>query len=292
MQKIVGVIGLGIMGGAISRNLVERGWRVIGTDLDAVKRAELGAAGVEIVDTVAGVAQAAPAIMTSLPTPAAAASVAAEIAASGAPPRIIAELSTFTLEDKLAFQKTVEAAGHTALDCPLSGTGAQAAVRDLVVYASGASPAIAKLMPLFADFSRQANDLGVFGNGSRMKYVANHLVAVHNVATAEAMLLAVKAGLDPHQTVALIGSGAGTSRMFEMRAPMMADAKYEPATMRINMWQKDMKIIGEFAKSLGVPTPLFSTTDPLYTTAQDQGLGEQDTAAVYVVLEKMMAAKG
>ena len=107
------------------------------------------------------------------------------------------------------------------LDCPLSGTGAQARTKDLVVYASGDAQAIQGLMPVFADFSRQAHDLGAFGNGMKMKFVANLLVAIHNVASAEAMVLGMKAGLDPAQIFKLIQSGAGNSRVFELRAPMM-----------------------------------------------------------------------
>ena len=109
-----------------------------------------------------------------------------------------------------------------ALDAPLSGTGAQAQTGDLVVFASGDSATIASLMPMFAGFSREAHDLGAFGNGSRMKFVANLLVAINNVASAEAMVLAEKAGLDLRQVVKLVGAGAAQSRIFDLRAPMMA----------------------------------------------------------------------
>src|SRR6201996_4306802 len=178
MDKTVGIIGLGIMGGAVACNLIERGWHVVGFDTDAGKCAELAEAGVAVVESVAHVARNAPIIMTSLPTPAAVESVAGQIAGSGAPPRIVCELSTLTLADKLRFEAALKKAGHTALDCPLSGTGAQAKMRDLIVYASGDSAAIAKCNQLFADFGKQSADLGAYGNGSRMKFVANHLVAI------------------------------------------------------------------------------------------------------------------
>ncbi len=286
MDKTVGIIGLGIMGGAIARNLVDRGWRVIGFDTDAAKCAELAAAKVIIADSVAQVTRDAPVIMTSLPTPAAVESVAKAIANSGQSPRIVIELSTLTLADKLRFEAILKKAGHIALDCPLSGTGAQAKMRDLVVYASGDSAAIARCAPLFADFAKQSADLGVFGNGSRMKFVANHLVAIHNVATAEAMILAERAGLDPKMVVEMVGPGAGGSRMFQMRAPMMVEGTYEPATMKVSTWKKDMAIIAEFADDVGCETPLFTLTQPVYTEAMAMGLGDQDTAAVFEVLKK------
>jgi L-threonate 2-dehydrogenase len=286
MDKTVGIVGLGIMGGAIARNLVERGWRVVGFDTDAAKRAELAAAGVVIADDVALVTRDAPILMTSLPTPAAVEKVAQAIADSGQTPRIVIELSTLTLTDKLRFETILKQSGHIALDCPLSGTGAQAKMRDLIVYASGDSAAIARCTGLFADFAKQSADLGTFGNGSRMKFVANHLVAIHNVATAEAMILAERAGLDPKMVVDLVGPGAGGSRMFQMRAPMVVAGVYEPATMKVSTWKKDMAIIAEFAADVGCTTPLFTLTQPVYTQAMAMGLGDQDTAAVFEVLKK------
>jgi putative dehydrogenase len=286
MDKTVGIIGLGIMGGAIARNLVARGWRVIGFDTDAAKCAELAEADVVIVENVAHVVKNAPIVMTSLPTPAAVESVAKAIVDSGQPPCIVVELSTLTLADKLRFEAILKQAGHIALDCPLSGTGAQAKLRDLIVYASGDSAAIAKCIPLFADFGKQSADLGAYGNGSRMKFVANHLVAIHNVAAAEAMILAERAGLDPKLVVEMVGPGAGGSRMFQMRAPMMVEGKYEPATMKVSTWKKDMAIIAEFADDVGVETPMFTLTQPVYSQAMTMGLGDQDTASVFEVLKK------
>ncbi len=287
MSGIVGVVGLGIMGGAMARNLAAGGWRVIGYDLDAARRTELAADGVEIADNLASLARSAPVIITSLPSPAALFATARDLAAAGVERRVVVETSTLTLEDKIKAEAIFREAGHVCLDCPLSGTGAQARERDLVVYASGDTASIADLKALFAGFAKAAHDLGVYGNGSRMKYVANLLVAVHNVAAAEAMVLGMKAGLDPHQIIDLVTPGAGNSRVFELRAPMMADNQYEPATMKISIWQKDMAIIGRFATELGCPTPLLSATVPIYASAMATGHAAHDTAAVCAVLEAM-----
>jgi len=286
MDKTVGIVGLGIMGGAIARNLVDREWRVIGFDIDAARRSELALANVTIAGDVRQLARDAPIIMTSLPNPTAVEDVAQAIASSGQSRRIVVELSTLSIADKLRFEALLKKAGHIALDCPLSGTGAQAKVRDLVVYASGDSNAIAQCVNLFSDFAKQSADLGKFGNGSRMKFIANHLVAIHNVATAEAIILAQRAGLDPKIAVDMISPGAGSSRMFQMRAPMMVEGIYEPATMKVATWQKDMAIIAEFAEGVGCATPLFALTQPVYREAMAMGLGDQDTAAVFEVLRK------
>jgi len=281
----VGVIGLGIMGGSFARNLVKAGWRVVGFDVSAPRRKELAKAGVEIADSAAAVTAAVPIVITSLPKPEALLATAKEISAAKAPRRIVIECSTFTIEDKERAETILSGGGHTMLDCPVSGTGSQAATGDLVIYASGDSKAIAKVLPVFAGFSRKTYDVGQFGNGSRMKYVANLLVAINNVASAEAMVLGMKSGLDPKTIFEMISNGAGNSRVFELRAPMMVKNDYSQATMKCSVWQKDMDVIGSFAKRLGVPTPLFSATVPVYDAALKQGYGEQDTAAVCAVLE-------
>jgi 3-hydroxyisobutyrate dehydrogenase-like beta-hydroxyacid dehydrogenase len=287
----VGVVGLGIMGGAFARHLAAAGWNVIGYDTDPARRKALAKHRVRIADNVKSLAAATPCILTSLPHPDALTATADAIAASGAPPRIVAECSTFTIEDKQRAEKTLRKAGHVLLDCPVSGTGAQAAAKDLVIYASGERTAIRRLRPVFSAFSRRVEDLGAFGNGSRMKYVANLLVAIHNVAAAEAMVLGMKAGLAPEQVFRFATGGAGNSRIFELRGPMMVRGNYSNATMKNSVWQKDMAVIGAFAAKLGVPTPLFSATLPVYAAAMSTGHAEEDTGAVCAVLETMAGVR-
>jgi putative dehydrogenase len=286
-QHPVGIIGLGIMGGAIGRNLAAAGWRVIGRDIDAARCAEAQTAGIEIVGGAAKLAERAPTILVSLPSPQALRATVEEIAAANLPRRIIAEMSTLAQADKVEAEARLRAAGHVMLDCPISGTGSQAKVKDLVIYASGERDAVAALAPIFADFSRQAHDLGAFGNGTKMKFVANLLVAIHNVASAEAFVLGIKAGLDPKQILELISAGAGTSRIFELRGPMMAENRYDDVTMSVKIWQKDMTVIGDFARELGCPTPLFSASGPIYAAAMATGHAGEDTASVCAVLEAM-----
>jgi L-threonate 2-dehydrogenase len=283
----VGVIGLGTMGGAVARNLAERGWTVFGYDVSPQRIDEARSARVQVVDSPAAVAAEAESVLTSLPSAAALHDVVRQIAERAPGGRVVAELSTLALEDKMRAEATLRAAGHVMLDCPLSGTGAQAANRDLVVYASGDSERISTLHDVFMDFGRSASDVGAFGNGTKMKFVANLLVAINNVASAEAMVLGMKAGLPPQQIIELVSAGAGNSRIFELRAPLMAEQRYEPATMSIGLWQKDMRVIDEFARQLGCPTPLFTATESVYRAALANGQESQDTASVCTVLENM-----
>jgi putative dehydrogenase len=290
-KKKVGVIGLGIMGGAFAQNLIKAGWHVVGYDIDPDRRRAMAKAGVEIAADAKALATETPTIITSLPKPAALDATVKAIVEAHVGPRVIVEASTFIIDDKVRAERALRKAGHVMLDCPISGTGSQAKTKDLVVYASGDSKAIRKLKPLFAGFARAAHDLGVFGNGSRMKYVANLLVAINNVAAAEAMVLGIKAGLDPQTVLEMVTTGAGNSRVFELRAPMMVKDRYDEATMKISVWQKDMAVIGQFAREIGVPTPMFDASVPVYNKAMKSGHAEHDTAAVCAVLEKMARVK-
>ncbi|MFZ0608296.1 MAG: NAD(P)-dependent oxidoreductase [Xanthobacteraceae bacterium] len=290
-KGVVGIIGLGIMGGAFAENLVAAGWRVIGYDIAAGRRRALARASVEIAADAADVARKAKTIITSLPKPEALAATAEAIAKAGVSRRVVVEASTFTIEDKVKAQAVLRKAGHLLLDCPMSGTGAQAKTKDLVVYASGGAPDIKKLRKMFAGFTRAVYDVGEFGNGSRMKYVANHLVAIHNVASAEAMVLGMKAGLPPQLIFDLIKTGAGNSRIFELRAPMMVKNDYGNVTMKISVWQKDMDVIGKYARKIHVPTPMFDASSRIYEKALKGGHGAEDTAAVCAVLEKLAGVK-
>jgi L-threonate 2-dehydrogenase len=290
-KGVVGVIGLGIMGGAFAQNLIAGGWRVIGYDTDPARRRALARAGVEIAADAADLAAKTHDIITSLPNPAALSATAAAIAKARVPRRVIIEASTFTIEDKTRAAAALRKAGHVMLDCPVSGTGAQAKVKDLVVYASGEPAEIKRLRPVFAAFTRGLYEVGEFGNGSRMKYVANLLVAIHNVASAEAMVLGMKAGLPAQLVHDLVKAGVGTSRVFELRAPMMVKNNYKDATMKISVWQKDMDVIGSYARKIHVPTPMFDATKAIYKKALSSGRGAEDTAAVCAVLEQMAGVK-
>ncbi len=287
MTSTVGMIGLGIMGSAMAWNLARAGFRVIGYDVVPKARRAFVQEGGTVARSGGDVARRAPILITSLPSVAALAAVADEIARAKRKGLIVVETSTMPLDAKEAAREVVEHAGATLLDCPLSGTGAQARAKDLLVYASGPRAAYKRCIPVFEGFARGNHYLGKFGNGSKMKYVANLLVAIHNVAAAEAMVLAKKSGLDPAVTLRVVADGAGGSRMLQVRGPMMVKDDYSDATMKVEVWQKDMQIIGEFATKLGCPTPLFAASAPIYTAAMAEGYEKQDTAAVAAVLGGM-----
>ena len=280
-MKQVGVIGLGIMGSAMSANLAKKGFKVYGYDISAKARAALKRAGGIPEEDVFSKARI---IITSLPSAAALHSVCSRAEGKGA---VVIETSTLPIKEKLKARNTLKKKGITLLDCPLSGTGAQAKVGDLVVFASGDKAAFSKAAPVLKGFSRGHHYLGEFGNGSKMKFVANLMVAIHNVSAGEAFALGIKAGLSPKAIFEVQANSAGTSRMFQVRGPMMVKGRYDDVTMKNEVWQKDMKIIGDYARRLGVATPTFRASAGVYRAAMAQGFGKQDTGAVCAVLERM-----
>jgi len=281
-KPVVGVIGLGNMGGAMASNLVKNGYPVVGYDTMPARRAALKSAGGSAVASIAAVAKAAHLIITSLPTEGAVHAVMAELQG-----RIVAEMSTMTLATKEAARATLAKAGMVLLDCPVSGTGKQAKAQDLVVLASGPAQAVKAFEAAFPGMSRSHYYVGPFGNGSKMKFVANLLVAIHNTSAAEAFVLGKKAGLDPAMIYKVIGDGAGSSRIFQVRGPMMVKGDYHVNPSVSNyIQQKDMRIITDFARDLDVPTPVFNAATPYYAAAIAMGHGDSDTAAVCAVLEE------
>jgi L-threonate 2-dehydrogenase len=285
-SKTVAVIGLGIMGSAIAENLIAAGFMVSGYDIDPDKTAALAKSGGTPCGSAGEAVRGRALALTSLPSAAALDATVAALLAAPQRGLVVAELSTLPIDAKEAARRRLAARGMTLLDCPLSGTGAQARTRDLAVYASGEEAAYESCRETFAGFARVSHYLGEFGNGSRMKFVANLLVAVHNAAAAEAIVLGAKAGLDPQRLLEVIASGAGNSRIFELRGPMMAKGVYTPPTATMHVLQKDSAIIAEFARGLGVDTPMLAAAAPLYDEAETLGYGDEDVAAVHAVLSR------
>lgn len=282
----VGVIGLGIMGSAMAANLLKAGFDIFGYDPVARAGDRLKKAGGHACRDVADVAQHCRHVALSLPSEAALDQVCTELIAANVKGLVAAETSTLPESAKKRAQEVLAKHRITLLDCPLSGTGAQALTRDLAVYASGDSKAIRAFAPVFDGFARVRYDVGPFGNGIRMKLVANLLVAIHNVSTAEAILMGVRSGLDAATVVKVIADGAGSSRMFQVRGPAMVDRSWADATMKVATWQKDMRLIHDALQATDTPAPLFASTIPIYNAAMALGHGMDDTASVYAVLER------
>lgn len=283
----VGVMGLGIMGSAIAGNLMKAGFKVYGYDPSEKACKHFRAAGGVMCADAVSLARQVDVVITSLPNDAALQACAQALTKVKHQDLPVIETSTLAISDKEAARERMAKKGVVLLDCPLSGTGAQAARKDLTVYASGSKSLIKQLAPVFDGFSKAHYDLGAFGNGMKMKLMANLLVAIHNVSTAEALLLGKRWGIKPSTAVRVLSTGAGGSRMLDVRGPMMASEGWGEATMKVSVWQKDMKLITQALMEMQVPAPVFSATVPLYNAAVGMGHSENDTAAVFDVLSRM-----
>jgi L-threonate 2-dehydrogenase len=291
----VGQVGLGIMGGAFARHLLAAGYDVIGYDLAPAAAKALVKAGGKAASSAAEVAARTRIIITSLASPAAMETAyfgKQGMAAGARPGTIVVETSTMTLELKESLRRRLARGKVAMLDCPISGTGAQAAAGDIAIYASGDRRAYERCRKVFDGFARSTYYCGEFGVGSKLKFVANLLVTIHNLSTAEAMVLGEKAGIDLDLLFRVIGDGAGASRMFQVRGPLMVKGHYLPAHMKSKIYQKDIDIIRSYARRLKCPTPLFDRSLPYYTDALRQGWSDEDTAAIHAVLRKHARLRG
>lgn len=290
MTETIGMLGIGIMGSAMADNLIKAGFAMVGYDPVPAARNRFLDMGGKLLSSPKDVIEAAAISFASLPSPAALAEVVEGVAgaarADGAG-QILIECSTLPLSAKRAALVAMERAGKTLLDCPVSGTGAQAATGDLVILGSGDEQAFARCAPVFAAMSRRQAYLGRFGAGSIMKYIANHLVTIHNAAAAEAMLLGMKAGIEPGLVYDTLADSAATSRMFQMRGPLMRDDNYDMPTATIRTHLKDLSIISSFAAELGCALPVYAAAEQLYRAGAGLGFAERDTASLCAVLEHM-----
>ena len=291
----VGVVGLGIMGSAMSARMLEAGRRVVGTDVDPRRCEELCSRGGYAVDTPEAVARAASVIVTSLPTDAALVEVVdgpTGLRAAGREGLVVIDTSTLALATKTSIRERAAADAVALVDCPVSGSAPQARAGELVAYLSGDEGAKQIASDTLCDVAGTCYDVGVFGNGSRFKLVTNLLVAVHTLAAAEALLLAQRFGLDADQVLRVVGDSAGTSRMFELRGPSMITGGYREPKVRVHTFRKDLGLIAEAADAVDTPTPLLSTSVDYYDAAENAGRGEEDAAAVYAVLENLGVRRG
>ncbi len=285
---VVGVIGLGTMGGGMARHLLAAGYEVVGHDVDPGAAERFEQHGGSAASSAADVGARADIVILSLPSVRALQDVVGDgQGLAGARRATVAvEASTLPISDKEAARDALGRHGVVLLDCPISGTGAQMAAGDAVFYASGDPAAVARVSPVLAVCGRGVFDLGAFGNGTRLKLVANHLVTVHNASAAEALALAGAGGIEPGVALPALVAGAGTSRMLELRGPMMVARHYEPASMKVELYMKDVGIITAFAAAAGCSVPVFDAAARLHQAALDAGWAEADTASVYEVVSR------
>ena len=280
------------MGGMMAEALCTAGYSVVGYDPVAAARARLKKAGGRALASATAVAQTADIVITSLAKAAVLEDVVNKITqakrSKNQPALIVIETSTLTLDDKERAQQALATVGIQTLDCPISGTAVRMKSGGWTIFASGPQAAFKRVKPILNVFTQNFPYVGAFGNGAKMKFIANHMVAIYNVCVGESMTFARKMKLDPQQVWELFSASPVLGNgILKLRGKLMVEQNYLPATMKIEVWQKDMQVIGDMAKSIDCPLPLFTACAPIYTTAMAQGLSQHDTASVCEVLGRM-----
>jgi len=289
MAGKVGFIGLGAMGGPMSLNLVRAGFALVVNDIDAAKTVPLQRAGAAVAASAAEVAASVERTIVIVETTEQAEQViigAHGIIRGARAGHIVLCMATIDPFAARGFADRLAGLGIAMLDAPVSGGTGRAQSGDLSVIVGGAADIFVKCRDLFDVMGSRAFHVGPLGSGLAMKLVNNMLVQVNTVAVAEALVLGVKAGLDPQTIYEVVRVSTGASAAWELRVPRILAGDYAPGGT-IDISYKDQELETAFAKQLGVPLLLANVTQQVYQMARAQGLNKQDGAAVVKIFEKL-----
>ena len=280
----VGLVGLGLLGSAVATRLRAAGCPVIGYDVVPERNRALEAVGGHAVASAAAVAEVADPICVVLPSLSAVEDVVRGLAVS-ARGRTVVQMSTISpaLTERLARECAERDVGF--LDCPISGTSGMVARGDGIIFVGGDRAVYARWRPLLETILPRAVHVGVAGQAMVLKLVANLLVALHSAAAAEALAMVERAGLDVTQALELLAASAATSRMLEVRGPLIVKRDF-PAQMKLDLFMKDLHLIQDAARALATPVPLTDVAERLYAAAQMAGHGGEDLAVVVTALAR------
>jgi len=286
-MRVIGMIGLGLLGHALASRLLAAGHAVVGYDVAPERIEALGRLGGKGAASVGDVAGRAEAVCVVLPTLASVEDVIlgdAGVAAHARPGATVIQMSTISpvLTERLT--REVTARGHGFLDCPVSGTSAMVARGEGIIIAGGEPAVFERWRPVLEAMLPRVVHVGPAGHATFVKLVANLLVGVHSLAAAEALTMARRAGLDLARVLEILTSGAAGSRMLEVRGPMIAREDFPPQ-MKLELFMKDLHLIQEAAQSVGAPIPLTDASERLYAAALRAGHGGEDLSVVVRALE-------
>jgi 3-hydroxyisobutyrate dehydrogenase-like beta-hydroxyacid dehydrogenase len=291
-METIGFVGVGKIGMPISENLIKSGRRVVGYRRSSL--ADFEKIGGVPARSAADVGAQADIVLSCLPSTEALDDVVhgpRGLIHSARPGQIVVELGSHPVPDKKRQIAPLKAKGAIFIDGEVSGTPGMVAARKGVVYLAGDAAACKKIETVIAGFADSCLYFGEFGAASRVKLVNNLLVAINIAATAEAMALGLKAGVDVPLMIKAIATGSGGSTQFGIRAPWMAERRFQPVQGSVPGLQHYFGMIDDFADSVGVATPLLDCVAPLYERFMAMGLGENDVAAMVDVLGALPRAK-
>lgn len=287
----IGVIGLGRLGGAIAGNLIGLGFSVAGYRRSSM--ADFVAVGGKATASPAELAAATDVMLTILPDEAALEEVVSGpkgILTAIRPDHVLIELSTMPIPAKERVRDRLAAAGAAMLDCPLSGNPDAARARQAAAFVSGEEAAMARVRPVIEGFTDRAVELGAFGNGSRMKYLANMLLAVHCMAAVEAFNAGLRVGMAPELVAEALNLGAAASRQLSVRAPVVSGAKAGAKRGNVSSVHSEFPTIAAFLHDIGAKSPLYEVARRYYEQSVEAGFGTLDTAMIYTAILRAESA--
>src|SRR5712692_5187097 len=291
-METIGFVGVGKIGLPICENLIKSGYRVLGYRRSSL--ADFEKLGGVPARSAADIGAQAEIVFSCLPSIEAlddAIQGPNGLAKSARPGQIIVELGSHPVPAKERHVAPLAAKGAAFLDGEVSGTPGMVAARKAVIYLAGDPEACKKVERVVTGFADSCLYFGTFGAASRVKLVNNLLVAINIAATAEAMALGLKAGVDIDLMIKAIATGSGGSTQFGIRAPWMAQRRFLPAQGTVPALQHYFDMIGDFADSVGVATPMLERAVEVYDKFMEMGLGENDVAAMVDVVAALPRSK-
>lgn len=288
MEKI-GFIGLGIMGGGMARNLVDKGFDVTVWNRTAPKMGPLVERGAHAASSPKDLAERCDMILICVSdTPDVEEVVLGEdgVLVGLAPGKLIVDHSTISPKVTTALAKAVRAEGAGWLDAPVSGGSEGAARGTLAIMVGGDENEFSRARPVMEAYGVSINHVGPTGAGQRTKLVNQILVVINGYAVAEALVFAQAAGLDLRRVVDAVAGGAAGSWMLSNRGPQMIDRDWRPG-FTIDLQQKDLRLALAEADDLGVPVVGTAAVFNLYRSLQARGLGGEGNHALVKALEHL-----
>ena len=290
-METVGVVGVGKIGMPISQNLIKSGYRVVGYRRSSLD--EFEKIGGVPARSAAEVGAQADVVFSCLPSDEALEEVVQGpegLVHSARPGQVVVEFGSYPVPVKARQIAPLAQKGAVFIDGEVAGTPGMVSARKGVISLAGDAEACKRIEPVVAGFADSCIYFGAFGAASRVKLINNLLVSIHIAATAEAMALGLKAGVDVDLMIKAIAAGSGGSTQFGIRAPWMAERRFKPLQGPIPGLQHYIEMIGEFADGAGVATPLLDRTAELFDRFVAMGLSDCDGAAMVDVIASLPRA--
>lgn len=283
LVDVVGIIGLGAMGTAYARRLIDSGLDVCGFDPSGDARERLTDMGGHAMLSADDVARRCPVIVSALPTRGAFDDVLNVLTANPTESGWVIDTNTLPGGVKFAASDDLATTGWVMLDCAVSGNPAMVLDDTYSFYVSGEGRHAGAVRAVIGALATKVFDVGEFGNATKAKLIINHLLMIHNAAAAEAITLAAKVGLEPERVYELVVASGGSSRMFEVRGKWMVTGEYPKANVYEILLDKDGVAIADLARSVRHPVPLFANAYQSHMIGLAQGWHEYDASSMEAV---------